>query len=170
MFFFLKALHLVGIVLLAGALFGQIFLLSQKNGLAFRVLEDLKRWTGITCYAGLILVLVTGLYMGFSTSLFYSEDDFWLRYKSGGVIVFILLILRQQQVLHKIIGKPGSRQLAASQRGRGLWTFIVLLFGVFLYISVAKPYLFNNPSIIFEQIQSASSEVEEIEDVEEIEE
>jgi len=174
MFFFIKTLHLLGIVLLGTSLFGQLFLLSRKNEIAFAGLEDLKRWTGFLCYAGLLFVIGTGLYLGMSTSLFQSEDDLWLLYKSGLFVVFAFLILRQQRLIHKIMGSPklvfhsSDRQRGGVKSNRGGWIFVAFLLGFFVYISIAKPYLFNNPAILFETIESASDE--EVEEVEEVQE
>ncbi|MBF0279153.1 MAG: hypothetical protein HQM13_15250 [SAR324 cluster bacterium] len=171
MFFFVKTLHLAGLALLAASLFAQVFLISRKKGIAFEVLEDLKKWSGFLCYAGLFLVIGTGFYLGLSTGLFQSEDDLWLHYKSGLFLVFLFLMLRQQHLIANVAAKPLSRKrLSSFQINPWLWITLVLFFFLFLYISVAKPYFFNNPAILFSTIDSAVSEIEEIEEIEEVQE
>ena len=167
MYFFIKTLHLLGVALLTGALLGQGFLYSRKNKMSAEVMQDLRRWTAVVCLVGLLLVVITGLQMGLSTGLFFSEDDLWLLYKSGLFIIFFPLILWQQYRLHQKKHSPKAKNPIALKKGIG--ALVILLFCVSLYISVAKPYIFNNPSIVFETIESAADTdgVEEIEEVEE---
>lgn len=157
-YFFLKTLHLLGVTLLASALLGQGFLLSRKQKISSAVFQDLRRWTAIICYLGLLLSVASGLQMGIPTGLFLSKNDFWLRYKSGLFILFFLLVLWQQVRLQQT-----NRSVP---RKRWLGALIILLVCLSLYISVA-PSLFNNPAIVFEILDSVadSEEVEEVEEM-----
>lgn len=169
MFFLIKTLHFLGIALLAGALLCQSFLFSKRQRLGSDVFQDLRRWTSVVCYLGLFLVLGTGLQMALSTGLFLSEDDFWLRYKTGLFVLFFFLVIAQQFRLNQ--AKRGTFALHSVSRKRGLGMLVVFIFCVAMYISVAKPYLLNDPTIVFETIEIAtdSEEIEEIEEVETIE-
>lgn len=169
MFFLIKTLHFLGIALLAGALLCQSFLFSKRQRIGSDLLQDLRLWTSVACYVGLFLALGTGLQMALSTGLFLSEDDFWLRYKTGLFVLFALLVIVQQFRLSQ--AKRGTFALHSVSRKKWLGALVVFLFCVAVYISAAKPYLLNDPTIVFETIEIAtdSEEIEEIEELEEVE-
>ena len=108
--------------------------------------------------------------MALTTGLFLSEDDFWLHYKTALFVLFFFLVIGQQFRLNRATrGTFASRPLP---RKRWVGVLVIALFCSALYISVAKPYLFNDPTIVFQTIETTfdSPAIEEIEEVETVDE
>ena len=111
-----------------------------------------------------VVMLGSGIYLALSTSMFGSEDDRWLLYKTGIITIMfigIFISLSARFILN-----------------RANFVLILVLFVMSFFISVLKPYVLNLnwwdsssiPTETSEGTQSDETEVEEIIEEEIIEE